>query len=257
MEAIVGESWKFFPCQIEGDAAFVYVDVDALEHIDRAPGTLLRVRLIYKAPRPNGLPTREEFDVAIAIEKRLARFAKRGGDRYVGRVTRSGFREFHVYTRRGKAAWQEFLAKLAKKTGYSFELKITSDKRHAAYKKALYPTPDAWQVITDIDVITLLQREGDMEAVRRRIDHWSYFDTAKAASRFAAWAAKAGYKHDAKLSGVDEQGEHFVRLYHVGTTRQREISGHSITLNRKAADLGGRYDGWETKVVKRSRAIGA
>jgi hypothetical protein len=251
-EAVVGESWKFFPCQIEGGAAFVYVDVNALEDIDRAPAALARVRLIYKAPRPNGLPTGAEFKAAIAIEKSLARFAKRGRDRYVGRITRSGFREFHVYTRRRKTAWQEFLAKVAKKTGYSLELRITSDKRHAAYRKALYPTPDAWQVIGDIDVITLLEREGDMEAIRRRIDHWSYFGSAKAASRFAAWAVKSGYKHDAKLSGVDDRGEHCVRLYHVGTTRQREISGHSITLNRKASDLAGRYDGWETKVVKRS-----
>lgn len=248
----MAESWKFFPCQIEGDPAFVYVDVNALEQIERAPKTLARVRLIYKAPRPNGLPSGEEFDAAIAIEKSLARFAKRGRDRYVGRVTRSGFREFHVYTRRGKAAWQEFLAKLSKKTRYSFELKISSDKWHGAYRKALYPTPDAWQVITDIDVLTHLKREGDMEAIRRRVDHWAYFDTAKAAARFAAWAVKSGYKLRAKSSGVDDDGEHCVGLYHVGTTRQREISGHSIALNRKASELAGRYDGWETQVVKRS-----
>lgn len=250
----MSESWKFFPCQIEGDAAFVYVDVNALEKIDRAPTALARVRLLYKAPRPNGLPASEEFKAAIAIEKSLARFARLGRDRYVGRVTRSGFREFHVYTRRGKVAWQELLARLTKKTGYSFELKITSDKRHAAYRHALYPTPDAWQVITDIDVITQLRREGDTEAIRRRIEHWTYFDSAKAASRFAGWAVKSGYKHDSKRFIVEENGEHCVRLYHVGSTRQREISGHSIALNRQADALKGRYDGWETKVVRRKSA---
>ena len=54
--------WKFFPCQIGSDIAFIYVDVAAEKDIKRAPTTLVKVRLTYKAPRPNGLPTSEEFE---------------------------------------------------------------------------------------------------------------------------------------------------------------------------------------------------
>jgi hypothetical protein len=82
--------YKFFPCQIEGDAAFVFVDVDAHERVDR-----LR-------------------------------------DRYVGRITRSGFREFYVYTRRSKTVWQEFLARQEKKSGYDLGLRFTAGKSHRA-----------------------------------------------------------------------------------------------------------------------------
>lgn len=245
-------NFKFFPCQIEGDPAFVFVDVDAKDDIAKAPGTLVRVRLMYQAPRANGLPTGAEFDAARAIEKSLERFAQRARDRYVGRITRSGFREFHVYSRQSKAAWQKFLAGLTRRSGYQLRLKVTSDRRHRAYLRSLYPTPDAWQVISDIDVVTVLQREGDLEGVRRRIDHWSYFADARAAKRFAAWAVKNGFKHDLRLSGPGEDGETCVRLYHVGPTQQRDLSRHSIALNRHAAALGGRYDGWETKVVRRN-----
>jgi len=71
--------WKFFPCQIGDDIAFVYVDVAADQDIKRAPPTLVKVRLTYKAPRPNGLPTSEEFEPVRAIEQSRALRAPRQG----------------------------------------------------------------------------------------------------------------------------------------------------------------------------------
>jgi hypothetical protein len=246
--------WKFFPCQIGDDIAFVYVDVAAEKDIKRAPPTLVKVRLTYKAPRPNGLPTSEEFESVRAIELSLERFARRGKDRYVGRITRGGHRVFFFYTRRATSAWGEFLERLVHKSGYALALSARSDRRHAGYRKELYPTADDWQVISDIGVVEALRREGDVEGVRRRIDHWAYFKDAKSAKKFVKWALRGPHKHDAGLSGVDEDGKHRVRLYHVGTTRQNELSHHSIQLNRKASELGGQYDGWETKVVRRKTA---
>lgn len=243
--------WKFFPCQIGNDIAFIYVDVAVAEDLKRLPPSLLKVRLTYNAPRANGLPTSEEFEPVRAVEKSLERFARAGKDRYVGRITRSGIREFHFYTRRPKARWMEFAERLASRSGYPLALALKSDRRHADYQKFLYPTADDWQVISDIAVSDALRRAGDAEGMRRRIDHWACFGSAKAAAKFVAWALAGPHKHDAKLSGVDDKGEYCVRLYHVGNTRQQELSHHSIQLNRKATELGGHYDGWETKVVRR------
>jgi len=247
-------NWKFFPCQIGSDIAFIYVDVAADKDIRRAPASLVKVRLTYKAPRPNGLPASAEFEAVRAIELSLERFARRGKDRYVGRITRGGYRVFYFYTRRKKNVWGEQLDRLAHKSGYEFALSLKSDRRHAGYLKELYPTPDDWQVITDISVVEALRREGDSESVRRRIDHWAHFPTAKAAAKFVRWALTGPLKHDARASGVVEDGKHGVRLYHVGTTRQKELSHHTIQLNRKATELGGQYDGWETRVVSRKTA---
>jgi len=246
--------WKFFPCQIGSDIAFIYVDVAAAKDIKRAPPTLVKVRLTYKAPRSNGLPTNEEFEPVRAIEQSLERFARRGKDRYVGRITRGGYRIFFFYTRRKKNVWGELLDRLVHKSGYELALAAKSDRRHAGYHQELYPTADDWQVITDIAVVEALRRAGDTEGVRRRIDHWACFPNAKSAAKFVKWALTGPHKHDAASSGVDGDGEHCVRLYHVGTTRQQELSDHTIELNRKATELGGRYDGWETQVVRRRAA---
>ena len=245
--------WKFFPCQMGDNIAFIYVDVAAGQDIKRAPTMLAKVRLTYKAPRPNGLPTNEEFEAVRAIGDKLERFARRGKDRYVGRITRGGHRVFYIYTRRKKPDWTAMLDRLSHQTGYELALALRSDRRHAGYLKELYPTSDDCQVIHDIDVVEALRHKGDIEGVRRRIDHWAYFRNAKAAAKFVKSVVTGPFKHDAKLSGVFD-GEHCVRLYHVGTTRQEDLSHHSIQLNRKAAELGGNYDGWETMVVQRKTA---
>ena len=96
---------------------------------------------------------------------------------------------FYFYTRRKKNEWGELLDRLAHKSGYELALSLKSDRRHAGYLKELYPTPDDWQVITDIGVVEALRREGDMEGVRRRIDHWAHFPTAKSAAKFVTLGA--------------------------------------------------------------------
>jgi len=245
------ENWKFFPCQIGQDVAFIYLNVEAGKYLDQAPGMLAKVRVTYKAPRANGLPTGEEFDAVRSIEHDLDRFARRGKDDYVGRITRAGHRVFYIYTRRGKTEWRKMLEKLSSQSGYTLALVHKSDRRHNGYWKELYPTDDDWQVITDIDVVEALQSAGDIAGIRRNIDHWVYFKNAVDAAKFVRWAVKGPYKHDKKWSTVGDDGEHCVRVHHLGPTRQQDISHHTIGLNRKARELGGRYDGWETQVVKR------
>lgn len=244
--------WKFFPCQIGEDVAFIFVDVAAHDDIQDAPTSLVKLRVRYRSPRPNGLPTNAEFEAVRAIEVALERFAGRGRDRYVGRITRGGYRVFYVYSRRSKDDWRAFLERAAKQSGYELALAFRSDKRHTGYLQELYPSEDDWQVISDLDVINVLSDHGDLEKVKRRIDHWSYFPDAIAAAKFVAWATQGPHKHVPRWSGLEEDGQHCVRLYHVGSTRQQDISHHTILLNRKASELGGRYDGWETRVVSRT-----
>ena len=66
----------------------------------------------------------------------------------MGRITRGGHRVFFFYTRRATSAWGEFLERLVHKSGYALALSARSDRRHAGYRKELYPTADDWQVIS-------------------------------------------------------------------------------------------------------------
>jgi hypothetical protein len=58
----VSDDWRFFPCTIGEDSALVFVDVGLAKTIGSAPANLVKARLKYKSPAPNGLPTNEEFE---------------------------------------------------------------------------------------------------------------------------------------------------------------------------------------------------
>jgi hypothetical protein len=67
---------------------------------------------------------------------------------------------------------------------------------------------------------------------------------------FVAWAESADFTHDAKYPRRAEDGTFCVRLHHVGTAAIDAISRRTIALRRKAQEYGGKYDGWESPVVK-------
>ena len=67
--------------------------------------------------------------------------------------------------------------------------------------------------------------------------------------------AARGYSLDA--ADTTDDGKFRVRFAHKGTLRLPDITSHTIALRRKASELGGDYDGWETPVCKHRAKEGA
>lgn len=246
----MSDDWRYFMCQMGENLASIMVDVGIAEKIQAAPKDLAVLTLTYHRPDERGLPTNEEFDAVVAVEKQLENFVAFGRDAYVGRITKEGVRNFFVYTARAESRWKTLVDQLIAESGYRIELSIDSDPAHQTYWKYLYPTPDDWRVIHDMSVIEALEKSGDDPAAQRKIEHWSYFPDEAMARRFAAWATSDRFTLDAENSGPGDNGKFCVRLFHVGSTVQRTVSNHTIALRRKAEEFGGEYDGWETVVVK-------
>jgi hypothetical protein len=249
MKTIMADQWHYFPCAIGEDQAFIYVNAALRDSIGQAPALLARLRLIYKAPRDNGLPTADEFEAVSEIEDRIDEFARSGGDWYVGRVTMAGQRRFYVYTSRAEDAWNDFLKELTSDSGYEIKLEMRDDSRHLGYFEELYPTEDDWQVIKDLQVIEQLEKHGDDGSVSRKVDHWIYFPDKESSVDFVRWAEEAGFVEEAEYSGQREDGQYCVRLYHHASVTVGEITRHTIALGGKAREHGGEYDGWETEIV--------
>ena len=246
----MSDDWRFFPCTIGESSAFVFVDVGLAKTIGSAPTNLVKLRLKYRNPAPNGLPTNEEFDAVSAIEDALERFNTETSSTYAGRVTVAGQRHFFNYLWHAAPRWQPFVAALAAQTGYDLELSIREDPQHEAYWHDLYPTDDDWRVIHDLEVLDQLRKRGDDGHAERQIDHWVYFDDEQSSAPFVAWAESERFTHDARYSRQTEDGTYCVRLHHFGTATIEAVSRRTIALRRKAAEFGGKYDGWETPVMK-------
>jgi len=104
------------------------------------------------------------------------------------------------------------------------------------------------QVISDLEVLKVLWKEGDKGTASRQIDHWAYFPSSAAAQQFSQWVQARGYRLDQVDTTDDEK--FCVRFFHVGTCELAEISSHTLALRRSASELGGEYDGWETSVCR-------
>jgi Regulator of ribonuclease activity B/Family of unknown function (DUF695) len=251
----MSDEWIFFPCTIGEYAAFRMLDVGIADEIKKFPPTLAKLRIHYKSPSANGLPTNDEYDVAIAIEEALSTFAAEGNDPYVGRVTYDGHRDFFVYTSREEQAWDAFTTKLSAQTGYKLSFLTRTDHGHQAYWQELYPSADDWRVINDMSVIENLRKNGDDGSASRQFDHWIYFENVDAAQPFIAWATGDRFSLDANNCELGDDGKYCVRLTHHGIAELTEVSSHTIALRRKAEEFGGDYDGWETFVVKPAKDL--
>jgi uncharacterized protein DUF695/regulator of ribonuclease activity B len=247
----MSDEWIFFPCQMGEHPASIFYDHGIRESIDGvAPQQLLKVRVAFKEPRADGMPTNQEFQQLTALEDDLCALVQQHESIYAGRVTVNGHRHFYIYTSDSEDAWASQLDALGRKHGYSLALVLKPDENHEGYWQELFPTDADWQVIQDLRVLETLEKQGDDGTVRRQIDHWAYFPSQAASEEFSQWAREQGYI----LAGTDTtaDGKFRVRFGHEGTVELPDITSHTIALQSKASELGGDYDGWETQVCKPS-----
>ncbi len=246
----MSDEWIFFPCQMSERRASIFFDYGTRDSIAAAPRQLLKVRATFKQPRPDGLPANEEFQQLTKLEDALQALVQDKKSIYVGRVTVDGHRHFYIYTANSEAEWSIALDQLGNRHEYSLASVLKADESHDGYWKELFPTDDDWQVIQDLRVVEALEKEGDDGSASRCIDHWAYFPSYAAAQEFSEWAKGQGY--GSFSTEVTDDSKFQVRFSHEGSIRLDDITSHTIALRRKASELGGDYDGWETPICKSS-----
>ena len=243
--------WLFYRCVRDDAFAIIFYDHGIRESIEQvAPPTVLRVRVVFKEQAYNGMPPTAEFEDLFALHQSIESLVKRHGSVYVGNITTKGYRQFHIFTPDGEDAWAPRLNALARRYGYEASIVIEPDEKHEAYWRDLFPTDDDWQTILDLRVIEALRKESDDGSVPRIVDHWAYFPSDAACEMFCDWLRERGYRLAPNRPVKDRTFG--VAFSHKGTVQLEEIGRHTIPLRRRAAELGGEYDGWETEVISAS-----
>jgi hypothetical protein len=243
----MSDEWLFYPCTMGEHRAFIFYDHGIRNDINQiAPLHLLKVRLTFKNQRPNGTPSREEYPALDALDDDLTALANAHGGIYVGRITAAGHRYFHIFTSETEATWSSRLSDLGKLHGYVLQFVLNPDQQREGYWKVLFPSEDDWQVILDLRMLGVLAKRGDDGSKSRRIEHWAYFPSSAAAEQFSLWAQAQGYELGS-ISTADD-GKMRVRFFHEGSCELSALTSHTIAFRRKASELDGYYDGWETPV---------
>ena len=148
----------------------------------------------------------------------------------------------------------EQMTAIASERGYTADVRFQHDPGRRIYWVGLYPTEEDRRVMNDMKVISSLKDHGDDCLTERKADHWTYFDSKSPAAEFASWLESKGYSGICVEEQVDSDSlktEWLVRSVSVGSMRLDDISQHTLNHFRKAAELGGRYDGWETEIIQK------
>ena len=243
--------WYTYPVQIGEHQAWItynhgYSEIAKTDKRNK----LFSIRLPFHNPTEYGMPKNEEFAQISQVDEHLDSYISAKNGVYLGRITMDRHRLFYFYVSFSDAEAKEIIKKVSIKNNYKLQFYLEEDKEKSEYWSKLFPTLDDSQVIKDSQVLEELEKEGDKKDIKRVVDHWAYFDNLKSAEFFMIWAKKQNYKI-VSIGPTENQKSVQVRYTHVGSMNLADITYHTIMSNRKARELNGEYDGWETSVEKK------
>ncbi len=245
------DHWEYYPCQVEDQTAFIFYDHGISETIDDLGiDTFLWLKVPLQTDNGSGLPLESEFEQLAVIDDLIEEFVEGYDGAYVGRVTAGKARFFHCYLNVSEDLVQAFVTQVNEQTGYQTEYLIEEDKNKDHYWADLYPSDEDLHVMRDLKVMEELEENGDDSSKARRIDHWVYFKTEENLNIFQEWAKEEGFSVESFGKAEEALHDHAFVLQFYITERPviEEVSETTAKIVRKAEELDGEYDGWETSV---------
>lgn len=244
------DAWRMYFAEMGGLPASIVFNDGIAKRLSDLPLThAMKIRIPLKSPRGDGMTTREEAGPVNQLDETFDKIITAHGGEYLGRVTNNGVRWVLALIPAGPREMETALNAAAAEAGYAAEIHVEPDPEKSVYWQDLYPTEDDRQVMVDMEVQSALQQQGDDPAKPREIGHWVYFREETAAQAFAGWARETGYRVDSVAPPQEAAPLWLVRMAHHGTLQLNDISGHSLTISRRAREAGGQYDGWESPVT--------
>lgn len=243
---VAPEDWVAFPGTDDGTPMVFWVNRLAVR--DPRRPRAVRVKLMISAPTAYGMPTEEELDRLVPVEKELEKAAARAGAVFVGRMTGDGARYGYFYE--AADARFEFVAEeILERAEIRGDVRFQHDPDWTM-QEGLLPGPGELLYIRNREVSRALAEAGDDLTKPRVVDHSAYFPTEAGRNAFVEIAVREGFE-PAGVS-LDAPGP---RQYGAHVTREDSlvepaIDDASALLLQAAKASGGEYDGWVSATVK-------
>jgi len=243
--------WNSYLCNVNDKLASIYLDLALREvaPVDSRPW-LLWVWVDMRTPRPDGLSDSDEAPTLYQIEGALtATISASCRATLAGRITTDGRREFYFYGEEKDGFSSVAHQALSAFEGYRVDLGTEYEPDWNQYLNVLYPNPEELQRIGNRDVLDVMKREGDSQAIPREVMHWIFFETADRRRLFRSEAEALGYRinseHEAETSAP-----YSIAVSRIQSIEQDRIDETVLELLRLAQRFSGEYDGWESPVMK-------
>ena len=244
--------WEAYLAEIDDHAVSIVLDLDAgLNFADQKTPFVCQVNIGLNHPESDGLhdpsenPGLDKFEDLFeeAVQNQLK-------GKYVGRCTGKGKRAFYSYLPKSTGI-KEFMEKVLQPCSeYTAEVKISYDPEWSYYFEGLFPSPEELRCILNEQVIRELEEKGDALESPREVDHWIYFPSEAAMETYKNDVEAKGFKICDEVKEGEGQFPYCLHISRHDSVDRDSIHDLILDLFRKAEELEGDYDGWETYVVE-------
>lgn len=252
--AQTNENWDNFIISVNGHPVSIVVDLalkDKAPQKERPFSVVLRTK--YLNPDENGFPPEEQRGALEQIENQLeAALKKENGAVYAGRFTQRGLREFYFYVLDTVGYMATCNRIMQRFPEYPWLAKAMQDRNWSNYFEILYPADDELEKIENRRMIKELEARGDDLSKPRMIEHFMVFKSAGGRKAFLEGLDLPGFRVMQMPVEKTEPGEFAFRLL-IGRDDKpsiNEMDRLTIYLGQLCRKHNGRYEGWQTHVVK-------
>ncbi len=240
--------------QTENESVVMMVLVDlALINIapDQSFPTGLTIHIPYEVKREDRLPEDDQLNKLMAHEDVIINIAEKNLNHYhIATATCGGMRSVCFYIS-NKNEVRKFLNLIKKEIGTAsgeFSFNEYSDPEWNSYLQGFYPNPFQMQMINNHRVVQQLKLSGDHSQTPREISHYAFFNDENQMKDYQAWLEKNSF--DINTVSKTDTGEYRLEFTRIDMPDYNSINEVCLPLWDKADELGGKYDGWETGIVK-------
>ncbi|MEM6723089.1 MAG: DUF695 domain-containing protein [Bacteroidota bacterium] len=136
------------------------------------------------------------------------------------------------------------------KSDHPADFRFKEDSKWEYYLDFLYPSPEIQNYSSNKRIIEAISDAGDDLTQTRRVDHWAYFKDNATRSVFENYLEQQGFSIDKKWKEKKSDMPFAIRFYHSAIPNLDDFTSATWNLRKKAKELKGDYDGWESFVVK-------
>ncbi|CAM4492381.1 DUF695 domain-containing protein [Paenibacillus tarimensis] len=245
----MSDHWDIYFCSIEDNFASILLDMGVWNEVDKSQYSLgMGIRIPIKNPGESGTPASDEAELINELEDMLTQSLGHLAVN-VGRMTTNGIREIYYYF-----SSPFDLDTLAREIFYKqhyYDIVVFNMEENTPwefYFEFLYPDKYQLQHMGNRSVVDSLSESGDTLEEARRVDHWLHFNSDSQRKTFENRVRTMGF--NVELDRTDDGNEYVVQIYRNDFVDLHSINEVTDLLVDLSKEFDGRYDGWETMVIK-------
>jgi regulator of RNase E activity RraB len=200
-----------------------------------------------------GHSSRGAQDLFYSLEDKLMQRMQQSEQAiYVGRISVQNRMEMYFYGVSNQDWEAQLQGMLSDFPAFRYYTNLRQDEKWAFYLEEMFPTPLEEQWMRNAKISFALNRHGDNSDAEREVEHWLHFDNKTGMELVKGKAQLLGYH----IINEDKDCSQSVQAYVLQLRKKHALDLDTVNEVTKelftlAAEAGGIYDGWGTRMKLR------